>query len=115
MLKILKANTTIDYFIKDKMKEVDSSKYTDLDFYIYSSMPHCSFLGLNDNGEILAFFTAYKIKGVYDCVYTWCEKSIRGKRAYIKMLRYFYKEVPGCKVFKKDLDTNLIKKLFKES
>ena len=74
-------------FIEEKMRDFDSTVYTQEEFDIFFSLPH-KVITYRKEERLLAFCTLSIEKDLNKMCYTWCEKSKEGKQAYATGINY---------------------------
>ena len=77
--------------VEEKMAYIDSNVYNGNDFDIYFAIPHINVVCI-DKEKIIAFACLAIIDGHNCMCYSWCEHSFKGKKAYLRGLRYLTSE-----------------------
>lgn len=77
-------------FIEEKMRQIDAV-YNDDDFDVYFLNTHLNLVCIKNN-HIIAFCCIITYQDLNSICYTWCDKSIEGKKAYLYGLKHFPKD-----------------------
>ena len=94
---ILLDDSYID-FVGKKMTEV-GEEYTKKDLEVTMGVEH-TIIGSIQNGKILGFCVLMKPAEDYYVSYTWCEKTLEGKKAFLKGIKYLVDNYPRVKFAK---------------
>ena len=77
-----------DEFIKNAMREYDSTVYTEAEFDLLRTTEHENILYLDKSFNILTFCTIIVMADHYKMCYSWCDGSRESIKAYAKGIDY---------------------------
>ena len=106
---ITRVDDTIKWFIKKKMIEID--EYTEEEFNSFISREHYNYIHINKEGTIDAFGCIHVVDNTYRFAYTWCNKTISGKKAYVRGIKALTDLFGSIAIQEQDLIYNKFKRI----
>lgn len=108
-MEITQVDDSIRWFIEEKMKEI--GEYVEEESNNVFDNEHYNYVHINKEGRIDSFGMIRKVGDNYLFGYSWCDKTIEGKRAYATGIKFLIKTFGSISIQEQDLIYNKFKRM----